>query len=267
MVALETLAYHGMQIESDRIPLDLQSLHSDGANFYQYLKSKPSIGADPLGLYTNEDFFNDATDVLGLFGNPMPGPSDFIRSILNAMVSDYSANLDFDLDWASDWSLPDDDHSRTDNSWVDLAIMRGAYEAFNIDLPCSDSSFNPLDVFASGSDMAVASGGGKSKASPGGARSKRGGSTATARKGRLKHDEFRKQMSHMTRDGWKQEVDIPGVGRPDMHNPHTRQLIELKPFTPSGIARGAKQLQGYLKKLNSSLSGPPWTGRVVYYMP
>ena len=127
--------------------MDLQTLHTDGANFYKYLRGNPFMGSDPLGLYCLGDLGNDATETLGLL-DPLPGPSDFIRSALSALVTEYSANLSWDAEWAGDWSTGDDWHSRTDNSWVTLAIGRGLFEAFDIDLPFTDDTLNPLDYVA-----------------------------------------------------------------------------------------------------------------------
>ena len=58
------------------------------------------------------------------------------------------ANLSWDIEWSSDWTTGDDWHSRGDNSWVTLAIGRGLYQAFDVDLPFTDDSINPLDYVA-----------------------------------------------------------------------------------------------------------------------
>jgi hypothetical protein len=127
--------------------LDLTERFADGANLYQYVRSSPWILSDPLGLTTGEDAFNNATELMGLL-DPLPGPGDFIRSVLKELVSEYSANQEWDAEWASDWSTGDDWHSRGDSLWVTLAIGRGLYSAFDIDLPFTERSINPIDWVA-----------------------------------------------------------------------------------------------------------------------
>ncbi|HLP84363.1 MAG TPA: polymorphic toxin-type HINT domain-containing protein [Phycisphaerales bacterium] len=53
MVALESIAYHGATINPHAAAADLQTLHTDGANFYGYLRGNPFAGSDPLGLYSD----------------------------------------------------------------------------------------------------------------------------------------------------------------------------------------------------------------------
>jgi hypothetical protein len=50
IAALETIAFHGTAISPAAMAMDLQALHTDGANFYQYLRGNPFMGSDPLGL-------------------------------------------------------------------------------------------------------------------------------------------------------------------------------------------------------------------------
>ena len=86
--------------------MDLQTLHTDGANFYQYLRGNPFMGSDPLGL-----FGFDAGVTYAQVGFK-------IGSLAHDLVSIYSANQDSDADWAMDWSMPDEFHTRGDASWV-----------------------------------------------------------------------------------------------------------------------------------------------------
>jgi hypothetical protein len=102
-----------------------------------------------LGLYTFEDGFEDAMDLMGML-DPMPGPSDMIRSVLKSMVETYSANLEWDSEWAENWGYDDGWSSREDSSWVMVAIGEGLHDAFDIDLPFTDKKYNPLPVMASG---------------------------------------------------------------------------------------------------------------------
>ncbi len=47
--------------------MDLQTLHTDGANFYQYLRGNPFMGSDPLGL--SSDPFDMVDDFIGRWHN------------------------------------------------------------------------------------------------------------------------------------------------------------------------------------------------------
>ena len=120
--------------------VDIEEHYRDGMNTYQYVKSNPLTNSDPLGLFV------------------LPGPSDFITGMPQSLVSEYAARQDFDVDWAMDWDMGDDWHSRLDNSWVTLALGQGLYDAFDIGF--GEYSVNPLDMFASASA-------GKRGASPG----------------------------------------------------------------------------------------------------
>jgi hypothetical protein len=50
IIALETFAYFGTAINPHAVAADLQTLHTDGANFYQYLRSNPWGASDAMGL-------------------------------------------------------------------------------------------------------------------------------------------------------------------------------------------------------------------------
>ena len=50
IAALETIAIHGTAISPAAMAIDLQALHTDGANFYQYLRGNPGTASDPMGL-------------------------------------------------------------------------------------------------------------------------------------------------------------------------------------------------------------------------
>ncbi len=41
-----------------------------------------------------------------------------VRGGLENMTAEYAANMEDDLDWAMDWSRPDNDYSRLSNTWV-----------------------------------------------------------------------------------------------------------------------------------------------------
>ncbi|MFN0132743.1 MAG: hypothetical protein ACKVW3_09480 [Phycisphaerales bacterium] len=225
--------------------LNLDELYADGLNLYGYARANPISGRDPLGLYDEEDVEEDFSDTLAMM-SPLPGPSDILSSMLRAMTGDYAANLESDVDWALDWTRDDDDHSSGDNSWVALSLARGAYEAFDISLPFTDQTVNPLDLFA----------GKKRNGGPGSislpTRKARGGHTVAAARGQLEHARYRQYM----RDGgYDTEVSIRGYGRADAVKLNPPIVREFKPNTPSGRASGWRQLARYKRGLELMYPG------------
>lgn len=277
----EDASSHGRGLDAVVRQFDLARNLDDGSNPYQYLGSSSWSGHDVLGLYMEdgeydgEDFFEDLTDGLGLL-NPIPGPSDFIRGALQAMTEDYAANMEFDLDWAMDWSLPDDDHSRLDSGWVNLAIARGVHDAFDVGLPFSDQAVNILDAFASGvnsatpvdsdaiyssaSEFKSSSPKSKGKSASVHASTKAGHTLHTAR-GQREHDKYRLKWRAR---GYQTEFIIPGHGRADAVDVKNRIVRELKPNTPSGRYRMSKQLARYKAGLEAK-SGGKWTAIPDWY--
>lgn len=78
----------------------------------------------------------------------IPGPGDFVLSGLESLVTAYSVNLEWDVEWALNWDLADGLHSRNDNTWVIVALLSGVYHAYDISIPFTDIGFNPLDWFS-----------------------------------------------------------------------------------------------------------------------
>jgi len=66
-----------------------------------------------------------------------------VRGGLENMTAEYAANMEDDLDWAMDWSRPDNDYSRLSNTWVAQSFadgMRGGFGA-GLNEAMSDLSF------------------------------------------------------------------------------------------------------------------------------
>ena len=83
---------------------------------------------------------------------------------------------------------------------------------------------------------------------------------AAVAKGRQAHRDFAAKVK--AKPGWQSEPTVKDpvtgeINKPDARTP-TGRPVELKPNTPSGRARGAKQLARYEKATGKK-------GRVVYY--
>ncbi|MDX2116857.1 MAG: Tox-REase-5 domain-containing protein [Planctomycetota bacterium] len=117
--------------------MELKASYADGANVYAYQIHNPWTKSDPLGLF--DEGLDGGID-LALNFIPNPLVETYARTGVMAMrmgrdlVDGYSQNLSADVEWATDWSLPDDMHSRNDASWVNN-IVRGHLQSFvdNID--------------------------------------------------------------------------------------------------------------------------------------
>ncbi len=109
-----SLAYHGGRIGAGADGFDLSSLYRDGFSLQQYVGSNGWRNGDPLGL-----FWADAAASAVMVG--VRG----VRGGLEGMTREYADNQEYDLDWAMDWSSPDDWHSRGDNGWVSAAYEDG----------------------------------------------------------------------------------------------------------------------------------------------
>lgn len=70
------------------------------------------------------------------------------------LVTDYSARLCGDAQWANDWCSGDSEHSRMENRWVDLAYARGAARHFRLDY--WSELADTLDGTAGGGDNLLA---------------------------------------------------------------------------------------------------------------
>jgi hypothetical protein len=254
-MGLDTVqAMHAISLGSLSMFMDMERHYGDSSNHYHYLQSNPATNADPLGLEL--DPLEDLQDLMGLL-DPIPGPSDFITGMYRALFEDYSENLTFDVDWAGNWGLPDDDHSRTDDSWIWLAFGRGLYEAFELNLPFTDDTINPLDVF----------GARKKKGAKGTRPGKvKNGHTVYTKRGQGVHKGYKQACAKrgIKEPEWRFEVTIPGIGRLDRINIDAKVIGELKPNSPAKRAEGVRQVTRYLYALEKKYGGR-WTGYVDVY--
>jgi len=114
-VAVADLLVSGGQVQVPSVSvLDLESLYGDGHNLNEYLGSNTWERADELGLFFGYDDL-----ALGIVGG--------LRGALGEMVGQYADNALADVEWAMDWEMGDDWHTRSDNSWVELSFAFGFY--------------------------------------------------------------------------------------------------------------------------------------------
>jgi hypothetical protein len=99
--------------------------------------------------------------------------------------------------------------------------------------------------------------------SSGAGKKAKGGWTASTAKGVRNHNDYKAQMKAKFPKG-EAEYPIPEGGRADFVDVDKKIIYELKPLTPSGIARGARQIKRYVDAANKNL-GDGWTGVVHYY--
>jgi len=112
MVLIKSKAYHATVIAMHSDHFELQGRFRDGANIYEYGGGNALARSDALGL-------SYATEVGSLLGE-----------MAYALVNQYSANLQLDLEWAGNWNQADDAHTRLSSSWVfatfaDVMYQRG----------------------------------------------------------------------------------------------------------------------------------------------
>ncbi|MFO0375562.1 MAG: HNH endonuclease, partial [bacterium] len=138
------LGSHGAAPVAVVTGLDLAGHVGDGVNTYGYLRGQMRGAGDPSGLFlrsVGQQF--------------VPGPGGYITGALSSLVQGYSARQEWDVDWAMDWEVADDWHSRGDSSWVAIAMLQGVYDSFEVGIPGTRFNYNPLDDFAM-SGVAVA---------------------------------------------------------------------------------------------------------------
>jgi hypothetical protein len=255
---LNAAAYAGRGFGAMSLAFGLEERYGDGLSLYEYLGSNGWGRFDAGGL-----FAGTAAQML------LPGPGDFITGMVKALVIDYSENLNFDVAWAGEWSFEDEDHSRTDNTWMALALMRGLYEAFEIAIPFTDLGVNPLDAFGSSSSSSAAArpakpaGKGGVPSSSGAGKKAKGGWTASTAKGVRNHNDYKAKMMAKFPKG-QSEFPISAGNRVDFIDFERKIIYELKPFTPSGIARGAKQPKRYVDAATQRY-GDGWVGELHLY--
>jgi len=97
------LGVHGRPITPSNPSMDLEQRFVDGASVHAYLRGQPWLGSDPTGLFRGQ-YAVEAGIRIG--------------ELAYDLIGTYSANMEADAEWASDWEYADDMHTRGDARWV-----------------------------------------------------------------------------------------------------------------------------------------------------
>jgi hypothetical protein len=116
-LVMAAVMHSGQSMSAHPGGMQLESLFGDGPNLHGYLAGRPRGNSDPTGLFMAGDLFASGV-MVGVRG---------LRGGLEGMTEQYAVNLEDDLDWAMDWSRPDNDYSRLSSTWVGQSFMDGMY--------------------------------------------------------------------------------------------------------------------------------------------
>ncbi|MFN9974697.1 MAG: hypothetical protein ACK58T_32880 [Phycisphaerae bacterium] len=119
---IASIGIHGGSEVAVAMAIVLETRIGDGLSLFGYARANPVQNGDPLGLFVGTAFTPYATIAVTA------------GQIAYGLASGYADNESFNADWASDWSLPDDWHTRGDNSWIqdvyDGANVNGAVDSY-----------------------------------------------------------------------------------------------------------------------------------------
>ena len=114
---------------------DPQSFHK-----YAYVHGDPISNIDPTGEFSLVGL------AIGITAQLLPGPGDFVEAGLTSLVQAYAVNLQWDVEWAQDFSLPDNLSSRNSDDWVFAALAGGIKDTFTYSIPFTGIQFNLADI-------------------------------------------------------------------------------------------------------------------------
>jgi YD repeat-containing protein len=147
---IESLAHHGRQAEVQMSDAGLEGHMEDGLNTHQYVRGNPIRGGDPLGLFDMGSMMFGSSTAAGLQSEWTQNLFDFGSTMQGAVASFFGAaamEQMLQVDWAFDWSEPDDlyvgsaNWSMNAGSWGDADQPRatehhpGFVQASNTGLP------------------------------------------------------------------------------------------------------------------------------------
>jgi hypothetical protein len=110
--------FHGQGLKDAVQRFDLESHFGDGVNLYSYALGRPTTVGDPLGLFGLLGGLSTGMSMADMASDMMDGAFTGVLGGLGLilMVDEYDAYVDTAMDWAFDWSQPDDAYARS-ASW------------------------------------------------------------------------------------------------------------------------------------------------------
>jgi hypothetical protein len=117
MVVESEPRFHGRALDGEVNLFDLTTRFGNGPDLYEYLEGGPWTHADPTGL----DLFTDVAS----FGFEVTIWT--LRGGMESMTDQYATNMESDVEWALDWDMGDDWHTRGESSWIARSFARGIW--------------------------------------------------------------------------------------------------------------------------------------------
>jgi hypothetical protein len=149
MTLIEAVSHSGGAIGALAGLIDVESMYGDGMNLYEYLGSNPGTRWDPIGLSILSELWE--AEVRGLeFLAGAIDPVGMIGEVYEAVLTQYFNNQSADADWAMNWNLGDDNHSRNDDTWIYTSGLIGAAKHFGVGF----DTFNPVSGTSSAQVLA-----------------------------------------------------------------------------------------------------------------
>jgi hypothetical protein len=72
-------------------------------------------------------------------------PMGIIGAMYQSLFTQYAENLNADVDWAGDWNVSDELHSRLNERWVAQSLIVGAAQHFGLDWMLVDDGLGESD--------------------------------------------------------------------------------------------------------------------------
>ena len=211
MSLIEAASHSGRGMGAIALALSAEDRYGDGHNLYEYLGSNPWTRRDPLGLWLDAALlYADVGFTVG--------------SLARDLTSVYAANQESDAEWASDWGLPDDFHTRGNADWI--AELYADHDINGV----VNNSINPLPFSIAGVHVLA----GKSSFYETGTKAFRllrlGGNLVTTG---AKHHWFFRTLTKF-RKGTKEIMStLPGPLHREFHTWADRRVRALVPGAPS----------------------------------
>lgn len=111
---LAMMAKHGRVVTPGAPGLDAEAMYGDGMSLHAYVCSNPIKRNDPTGLFGLVNIMSTSMSMVDVASHGLEHAAVGVslQMALASMIVGYAYDLEDDIAWALDWSLPDDDRSR-----------------------------------------------------------------------------------------------------------------------------------------------------------